>query len=610
MAGAVMGTAVLGVPTLPAGAAGVASMVVSATAPGSAVPPGQTATSTLSVSDAGTKAQAKTKVSVTLPAVVAGQPTIVFTPAAGVTCKVTKKAPAVHACTVGAVPAGASATVGTLAGTPPLDTGSGVSAAATFAGPANSVTVTFGWAASLPTLQTSVSLSPTSIELGQWITGTLTVTNSGFGAADSFLTYVPLPSTYDPDQLVSAPAGTLCTPYYGELQCLMPGLAPGSSITVVWTFQPLSGPDAQVTATADVQGTLVQTTRSGDVASSNSVAVSGTGAALSVTSSNAPTTPQGSNWQRTLTVTNSGDTPALNTVVQDWSGWFNYLGTVSGGTCAQFTIGVGGKGGSHPVQAGTQCSLGTVPAGGSVSVTFTLEATPTQAVTTYTNKVVVSTTTPVVSNVQGSSSISVVVPTSPVAPALLGAPGAPEGNTVVGDVLTVGNGTWNGTPTITFGFEWKDCDSTGTICTPIAGAVGPSYTVQSSDVGSTLVVTVTATNGGGSASTTTPPTVTAIAAVAPTVVTAPTVESLGEPAVGVTYAASPGTWAGTPDIGFTYQWFDCDSTGTVCTPIAGATGADYVLTSADSGQWLMADVTATNTGGSTTASSNLATTAG
>jgi hypothetical protein len=245
-----------------------------------------------------------------------------------------------------------------------------------------------------------------------------------------------------------------------------------------------------------------------------------------------------------------------------------------------------------------------------VSVTFTLEATPTQAVTTYTNKVMASTTTPVLSNVPGSSTVSVVVPSSPVSPALLGAPAAPAGNVVVGDQLSVGSGTWNGTPTITFGYQWQDCDGTGSVCTPIGGATGPMYTVQPSDVGSTLAVTVTATNGGGSTAVTTTPTVAAIAAVVPSVVSAPTVGSLGEPAVGVTYAASPGTWSGTPTIGFTYQWFDCDSSGAVCTAIAGATGPDYVLTSADTGRWLMAQVTATNSGGSTTADSNLATTGG
>jgi len=139
--------------------------------------------------------------------------------------------------------------------------------------------------------------------------------------------------------------------------------------------------------------------------------------------------------------------------------------------------------------------------------------------------------------------------------------------------------------------------------------MGGTYTVQASDVGSTIECTVTATNGGGSASITTPPTVAAIAAVAPTVVTPPYVSS-AEPAVGVTYYGSTGVWSGTPDITYTFQWYGCDSSGTVCNPIAGATGSTYVLTAVDTGVFLQVRVTATNTGGSTTAASNLATTSG
>ena len=80
--------------------------------------------------------------------------------------------------------------------------------------------------------------------------------------------------------------------------------------------------------------------------------------------------------------------------------------------------------------------------------------------------------------------------------------------------------------------------------------------------------------------------------------------------MGVPYYAASGSWNGTPTITFTYQWFACDSTGTVCTAIVGATGTTYVLTAADVGQFLQVQVTATNSGGTAVASSNLATTAG
>ena len=601
----------LGTAVTSAAAARPASVTVTVIAPTPpTAAPGQVVSVTLSVADGGTRAAARTKVTVTLPAVVSGQPTVVLRPAPGVVCKARRASPRVSVCTVGRVAAGASAPLGTLVATPPPSATGALSTTVTVTGPSTTVTVPLRWGVPLPTLTTSVVLGPTALELGQWVTGTLTVANTGFAPAAGFLTNVPLPSTADPDALVSESPGTSCIPYYGILQCSMPGLAPGASATAVWSFQPQVGPSAQVTATADVQGLVVQGSRAGDVATSNTVTISGTGARLSVTSSNAPTVPQGSNWQRQLTVTNAGDTPAFNTVVQDWSGSFAYLGTVSGGTCAQFTIGVGGKGGSHPVTAGTQCSIGTVPAGGSVSVTFELEATPTQAVTTYSNKVVVSTTTPVLADLQGTSTVAIVVPSGPVAPAALVAPAAPTGNVVVGDTLSVGTGSWNGTPTIGFGYQWRDCDSSGGACTPIAGATGSTYTVQAADVGSTIDCAVTASNGGGSATVDSPPTVPAIAAAAPTVVSPPTVVPAGEPAVGVTYLSTPGTWSGTPVITFTYQWYRCDSTGTSCTAIAGATAADYVLTAADVGTWLEVQVTATNTGGSLTAVSDLATTGG
>ena len=607
--GLVAGVAGILVASSPGGATGVASIVVSATQPAGPIAPGQSGISTITVTDTGTKAQLKTKITIQLPAAVAGQPTVMLTAAAGVSCAIKTTAPFATVCKLGRIPAGASAAVGTLTATAPSDTGSGLSTSATVAGPTNAVAVSFQWSASLATLVTSVSLNPGTIELGQFITGTLTVTNTGIGAAGPFAAYVPLPSSFDPETVVSEPAGTICTPFDGLLQCPMPGLAPGASIVVVWKFQPQSGPSAQVTATADVQNIVPQTSRVGDVATSNTVAVTGTGAVLTVTSSNVAATPQGSNFSRTLTVTNSGDTPAFGTVVADWSGWFNYLGAVGGANCAQFTIGVGGKGGSHPVRAGTDCAVGTVPAGGSVSVTFSLEVPPSQAATTYSNKIVVKTATPGGSSTQGTSVIKVVVPSSPVSPALLSPPGVPSGHVIVGDTLATGNGAWNGTPTIGFTYQWMNCDATGLACAPIPAATGNTYVVQASDIGSTIDCVVTATNGGGSATVTTPITVPAGASVAPSVVSLPTVSS-GEPVVGALYYGATGTWTGTPDITYAFQWYVCDASGTVCTAIAGATGPTYVLTAADNGQFIQVWITATNSGGSSTARSNLATTAG
>jgi hypothetical protein len=72
-----------------------------------------------------------------------------------------------------------------------------------------------------------------------------------------------------------------------------------------------------------------------------------------------------------------------------------------------------------------------------------------------------------------------------------------SGTVAVGKSLTTSNGSWTGTPTPTYTYQWSRCT---TSCTAISGATNRSYTVQSADKGHHLVVRVTATNSGGIAS--------------------------------------------------------------------------------------------------------------
>jgi hypothetical protein len=361
-----------------------------------------------------------------------------------------------------------------------------------------------------------------------------------------------------------------------------------------------------VTSSADISNAVPQSTQAGDVATSNAVTVEGTGAHLAVAAANPSSLPQGSNFERTLTVTNTGDTPAYNTTIQDWTySTFPYLDTVSGGPCAVFYTSTGGRS-PRQILAGETCTIGTVPAGGSLRVTYKLEASPTVSPTTYTSTLRAATSTPQSTVTISNASITIVVPTSPVAPALISPPAAPSGNAVVGDVLTAASGSWNGTPPIGLTYAWSDCDTSGTTCHGIRGASGPTYTVQSTDVGSTIEATVTASNGGGSARVTSPPAALVVPAQKPTVATAPVVTPIGEPAVGITYDTTAGIWNGTPTITYAYQWYDCNATGTTCSAIAGATGTSYVSTSSDLGSYLEVIVTATNSGGTGRAASNLA----
>ena len=71
---------------------------------------------------------------------------------------------------------------------------------------------------------------------------------------------------------------------------------------------------------------------------------------------------------------------------------------------------------------------------------------------------------------------------------------------------------------------------------------------------------------------------------------------------GQTLTESHGTWDSNPT-SFAYQWQDCDSSGSGCANIAGASGQTYTLTASDVGHKVVVVETATNSTGSTPASS-------
>jgi hypothetical protein len=96
------------------------------------------------------------------------------------------------------------------------------------------------------------------------------------------------------------------------------------------------------------------------------------------------------------------------------------------------------------------------------------------------------------------------------------------------------------------------------------------------------------TGGGGSGST------------APNNTALPTVS--GTTTVGQTLTTTNGSWNGNPT-SYAYQWQDCDSTGANCTNISGAVSGSYTLVGGDVGHTIRAVVTATNSGGSTSATS-------
>jgi hypothetical protein len=164
----------------------------------------------------------------------------------------------------------------------------------------------------------------------------------------------------------------------------------------------------------------------------------------------------------------------------------------------------------------------------------------------------------------------VSVATAPVL-AIAPAPTAPpviSGTAEDGQTVTATQGTWTGDPATAYTYQWQACESSGT-CSDV-GDDAASYELQSTDVGSTVQVLVTAANSGGSASQTSTPTA-VVAPAPPTDAAAPTIS--GTAGDGATLTVDPGSWSGTPTISYSYQWQNCDPSGADCWSIAGATGS-------------------------------------
>lgn len=92
------------------------------------------------------------------------------------------------------------------------------------------------------------------------------------------------------------------------------------------------------------------------------------------------------------------------------------------------------------------------------------------------------------------------LPPSGLSPSLKSAPVVSNTNDdsppLVGDLLSTSTGAWSNSPS-SFSYQWEDCGNGMTTCSPIDGATSSTYQVQSSDIGSSLAVTVAASNSDG-----------------------------------------------------------------------------------------------------------------
>lgn len=155
-------------------------------------------------------------------------------------------------------------------------------------------------------------------------------------------------------------------------------------------------------------------------------------------------------------------------------------------------------------------------------------------------------------------------------------------NTKVGTTRTAVNGTWAGTATIVYTYQWT-CNGAN-----ISGATTSTYVLTNADFGKSVAVKITGTNGVGAGSASS--TGITVIADAPTNSVSPAITGTAQ--VGSTLTLSNGTWAGTATITFAYAWAKDGAT------ITGASASTYVPVVGDIGGLITGTVTATNVAGS------------
>ncbi len=166
-----------------------------------------------------------------------------------------------------------------------------------------------------------------------------------------------------------------------------------------------------------------------------------------------------------------------------------------------------------------------------------------------------------------------------------------------GQRLSGTTGTWRGTPPLEFAYEWTRCGLEGEECEPIPGATGPEHELGSEEGGDVFRLAVTATNEAASAQA-----LASFGGTPPLDSTPPVI--LGVAEVRHHLTVLNGTWAGTLDLEYSYQWQRCNTSAEECVDISQATGTEYTPVDADAGHTLRVVVTATSLEGTSTAVSS------
>lgn len=171
--------------------------------------------------------------------------------------------------------------------------------------------------------------------------------------------------------------------------------------------------------------------------------------------------------------------PLPATVLDSNNGWCQNLGQTSNGT----------RSFAHPD-----------PCAQSTSASLALDTTSLHD-GQYTLKIMVDDASGNTTTAYNATIITDNAPANTTSPTI----SEPE-QTVIGTTLTAQPGTWSapaGTGSVTYTYQWQDCNTEGASCKTITGAQNATYTVTQHDAGHTLRTLITASDNDGNTSTAT-----------------------------------------------------------------------------------------------------------
>ena len=251
-----------------------------------------------------------------------------------------------------------------------------------------SVTTNVGPQANLAITKTG----PASVNAGQNIVYTVTVTNNGPTAATGTVVSDPTPVGV----AFISNSGGCTTPY----PCNIGTINAGQSVVITSTYNvPTTFSGGSVANTATVSSAVNDPNLTDNSATATTTVIAAPGNAdVSVTKTGPASVSPGQNISYTITVTNSGPGSAANTFVDD--------PTPSGLTFV---------GNSGACSAPFPCALGTLTAGQSVVITATYNVPASFSGTTITNTATVSTSSPEANTSNNSSTAATPISATSVA---------------------------------------------------------------------------------------------------------------------------------------------------------------------------------------------------